>query len=93
MVAIFDVRVRADMLCLLNFSSPENSVRLPVVGGPHWIGLTHLRGVVWDPGIVCIPRLVLRCDCLCLITLYRDVLLYSRGQACMSALFLKDIGG
>ena len=65
LVAISDVRVRADILCLLHFSCPENSVRLPDVGGPHWIGLTQLRGVVSDPGIVCIPRLVLCCDCLC----------------------------
>ena len=81
------------MLCLLKFSSPGNSVRLPVVGGPHWIGLAHLRGVVWDPGIVCIPRLRLCCDCLCLIAVYRDVLLSICSQTYLSGLFLKDIGG
>ena len=92
MVAISDVRLRSGMLCLLNFSCPGNSVRLPVVGGPHWIGMAHLRGAVWDPGGVCKPHLVLSCDCLCLIALCRDILLYSRGQACLPALFLKDIG-
>ena len=42
------------------------------------------------PGI---PRLCLCCDCLCLIALYRDVLLFVRGQAYLSAPFLKVIGG
>ena len=68
-VAISDVRLRSGMLCLLNFSCPGNSVRLPVVGAPHWIDMAHLRGAVWDPGGVCKPRLVLCCDCLCLIAL------------------------
>ena len=81
------------MLCLLNFSSPGNSVHLPAVGGPHWRGLTHWRGIVWDPGIIGIPRLRLCCDGPCLIALCRDVLLFVRDQAYSSALFLKDIGG
>ena len=33
------------------------------------------------------------CDCLCLIALFRDVLLFVRGQADSSALVRKDIGG
>ena len=93
LVTISDVKMLDDMSYLLNFSSQGNYVRLPVVGGPHWIGLAHLRGVVWDPGIVCIPRLCLCCDCLCLIALYHDFLLFVLGQAYLSALFLKDIGG
>ena len=92
MVAISDVRVRSGMLCLLNFSCLGNSVRLPDVGELHWIGMAHSRGAVWDPGGVCMPRLMLCYDCLCLITLYQDILLYSHGQACLPALFLKDIG-
>ena len=90
---IADVRMCDDMLCLLNFSSPGNYVHLPVVGGPHWRGLTHCWGIVWDPGIVGIPHLRLCCDCLCLIALCRDVLLFVRGQAYSSSLFQKDIGG
>ena len=54
--------------------------------------MAHLQGAVWDPGVLCKPRLVLCCDCLCLVALYRDILLYSRGQTCLPALFLKDIG-
>ena len=42
---------------------------------------------------MCILSLVLCCDCICLITLYRDDLLCSRGQAYLSTLFLKDIDG
>ena len=57
-----------DMLCLLHFSSPENSVELPVVGGPDWMGLNHWQGIVWDPGIMGIPRLRLCYNCLCLIS-------------------------
>ena len=49
LVAISDVRVCADMLCLLQFSCPENSVQWPVVGEPHWIGLTPV-GVVAPVG-------------------------------------------
>ena len=55
-VVISDVKVRSGMLCLLNFSCPRNSVRLPVVGGPHWMGMANSRVAVWDPGFVCMPR-------------------------------------
>ena len=48
-ITISDGRWRDDMLCLLNFSSPGNSVYSPVVGGPDWRGLTHWRVIVWDP--------------------------------------------
>ena len=81
------------MLCLLIFSSPGNAVNfLPVVGGPDWRGLTHWRWIVWDPGIIGIPHLRLCCDYLCLITLFRDFLLFVRSQTDSSARFLKDIG-
>ena len=42
-----DGRWRDDILCLLHFSSPGNSVELPVVGGPDWKGLNHWQGNVW----------------------------------------------
>ena len=80
------------MLCLLIFSSPGNAVNLPVVDGPNWRGLTHWRGIVWDPGIIGMPHLRLCCDCLCLIALFRDVSLFVRGQTDSSAWFQKDIG-
>ena len=92
-ILISDGRWRDDMLCLLSFSSPGNSVNLPVVGGPDWRGLNHWRGIVWDPGIMGIPSLHLCYDCLCLIALFRDVPLFVRSQADLSALVLKDIGG
>ena len=76
-VAILDVKVRSDMLCLLNCSCPGNSVRLPVVGGPHWMGMAHSRGAFWDPGGVCMPRLMVCCDCL---ALYRNILLCDHGH-------------
>ena len=60
-ITISDGKRCDDMLCLLNFSSPENSMYLHVVGKPH-----HWRGIVRDPGIIGIPRLNLCCDCLCL---------------------------
>ena len=83
------------MLCFLNLSSPENAMYmyLHVVSKPHRRGLPHWGGIVWDPGIIGIPRLNLCCDCLCLIALCRDVLLFVRGQACLSALILMDISG
>ena len=62
------------------------------ISGPDWRGLTHWRRIVWDPGIIGIPHLRLCCDCLCLIALFRDVLLLVRGQTDSSARFLKDIG-
>ena len=43
-VAISDMRVHSGMLCLLNFTCPGNTVRMPVVGGPHWMGMAHSRG-------------------------------------------------
>ena len=61
---------------------------LPVVGRPDWKGLAHGRGIVWDPGIVGLPRLRLCCDCLCLIVLFRDVLFFVRGRTDSSARFL-----
>ena len=91
-VVISDVKVCSGMFCLLNFSCPGNSVRLPVVCRPHWMGMAHSRGAVWDLGGVCMPRLMVCCDCLGLITLYQNILLCDHGQACLPALYLKDIG-
>ena len=58
-----------------------------VADGPNWKGLAYGRGIVWDPGIVGLPRLRLFvcCDCLCLIPLFRDVLLFVRSQTDSSA--------
>ena len=86
-VAVSDVRVRSGMLCLLNFTCPGNSVRLPVVGGPHWMGMAHLWGVVWDLGGECMPRLRVCCDFLCLIALFRTILLCDHGQSCFFFFF------
>ena len=67
-------------------------MNLPVVGMPDWRGLTHWRGIVWDPVIIGVPRLRLCCDCLCLIALFRDVLLFVHDQTDSSARCLQDIG-
>ena len=56
-------------------------------------GLEGTDSLAGDPEIIGIPRLRLCCDCLCLIDLFRDVLLIVRGQPDSSALVLKDIGG
>ena len=45
-----------------------------------------------DPGIIGLPRLRPCCDCLCLVALFRDALLFVRGQTDSSARFMKDIG-
>ena len=91
-IMIFEEQYSDDMFCLLIFSSPGNVVSLPIADGPDWKGLAHGRGIVWDPGIVGLPRLRLCCDCLCLIPLFRDVLLFVCGQTDSSARFLKNIG-
>ena len=91
-ITISDGQWGEDLLCLLIFSSQGNAVNLPVVGGLDWRGLTHWRGIVWDPGIIGVPRLRLCYDCLCLITLFPNVLLFVRGQTDSSARCLKDIG-
>ena len=43
-----------------------------VLGGQ---GLDHWRGVIWDPGIVGQQCLHVCCDCLCLMALFRAVML------------------
>ena len=62
------------------------------MGEPDWKGLNHWQGIVWDPGSMGIPRLRLCYDCLCLISLFRDVLLFVCDQADSSTLVLTDIG-
>ena len=80
-VVISEERVHSGMLCLLNFTCQRNSVQLPAVCGPYWTGIAHSRGTVWDPGGVGMPRLILCCDCLCLIELFRNMLPYDRRQS------------
>ena len=38
------------------------------------------------------PRLIVCCDCLCLIALFRNILLCDRELSCLPTLVLKDIG-
>ena len=98
-IGILRLRLCCDCLCLIAlfrdvmlFVRVQTDSSLPVVGWPDWRGLTHWRGIVWDPGIIGILRLRLCCDCLCLIALFQDVMLFVRGQTDSSAQFLKDIG-
>ena len=91
-VAISEKRVRSGMMCLLNFKCRWNSVRLPVVCGPHLLGMACSRDTVWDPGGgVETLGLVACCDCLCLITLFRGILPYDLRRSCLPTLVLKDI--
>ena len=48
-------------------------------------GLGHCRGVVWDPGHVGGQCLHVCCDCLCVIALFRSVMLLVHDWAALSA--------
>ena len=49
-VAISGKRVRSGVMCLLDFNCQWNYVRLPVVCGPHLLGMACSQETVWDPG-------------------------------------------
>ena len=91
-VVISDERVSSGMLCLLNFTCQRNYVQLAGVCGPYWMGMGHSRGTVWDPGGVGTTRLMLCCDCLCLIELFQNMLPCDHRQLWLLTLILKDIG-
>ena len=78
-------------MCLLNFNCQWNSVRLPIVCGPHLLGMAGSRETVWEGGGVGTFRLVVCCDCLCLVDLFRGILPYDLRRSCLPNLFLKDI--
>ena len=61
---------------------------MPVVCGPHCLGMAYSRGAVWDPGGVGTLRLVVCCDCLCLINLFRE---NDLRCSCLPTLVLKDM--
>ena len=66
----------SDVLCLLRSSSSENAGVLSVVIRLDWRGLDHWRGIVWDPGIAGKRRLHMCYDCLCLIALFRNTMIF-----------------
>ena len=47
-------------------------------------GLDHWKGIVWDPGIVGQQCLHVCCDCLCLMGLFRDMMLLAHDWAAWS---------
>ena len=64
-----------EWLCLL-YSASSQSVRDDtIVIRLDGKGLDHWKGVVWDPGIVGQQCLHVCCDCLCLMALFRDMML------------------
>ena len=82
-----DVRIShgdTEWLCLL-YSASSGSARddtMPIrLDGK---GLDHWRGVVWDPGIVGQQCLHVCYDCLCLIALFREVMLLVHDRAAWS---------
>ena len=83
--------VRFGVMCLLGFNCQWNSIRFPVVFGPHLLGIACLWETIWDPGGVGTFRLVECYACLCLIALSRCILPYDLRRSCLPNLFLKDI--
>ena len=55
-------------------------------------GLGHCRGIAWDPGPVGGQCLHVRCDCLCVIALFRDVMLLIHDWAALSTWIGPGIG-
>ena len=49
-VAISGKRERSGVMCLLDFNSQWNSVRLPIVCGLQLLRMACSRETVWDPG-------------------------------------------
>ena len=73
-----------DWLCLLypaSSRSARDDTRAISLDGK---GLDHWNGVVWDPGIVGQQCLHVCCDCLCLMALFRDMMLLAHDWAAWS---------
>ena len=71
-------------LCLLYSASSGNSWDTSVAVGLDCKGLGHCRGIAWDPGPVGGRCLHVCCDCLCVIALFRDVMLLVHDWAALS---------
>ena len=80
-----------DILCLLRSSSSWNARDLSVVSGLDWRGLDHWGGIVWGPGIVGRRCLHVCYDCLCLIALFRDAMMFVHDWAALSTLIGTEI--
>ena len=80
-----------DVLCLLRSSSSGNAGDLSVVSGLDWRGLDHWRGIVWDPGSVGKLCLHVCYDCLCLIVLFRDAMMFVHDWAALATLICTEI--
>ena len=65
---------------------------ISVAAGLDCKGLDHWRGIVWDPGIVGKRCLHVCCDCLCLITLFRDAMILVHDWAALFTCFGSEIG-
>ena len=62
-------------LCLLCSLRSGNSGDNSVAAGVNCQGLGHCRGIIWDPSPVGGQCLHVCCDCLCVIALFRNVML------------------
>ena len=74
----------SDVLCLLRSSSSGNAGVCSVMNRLHWRGLDHWRGIIWDPGIVDKRCLHACYDCLYLIALFRDAMIFVHDWAALS---------
>ena len=64
---------------------------LSVVSRLDWRGLDHWRGIVWDPGIGDKCCLHVCYDCLGLIALFRDAMMFVHDWAALSTLIRTEI--
>ena len=71
-------------LCVLYSASSGSSWDNSVAAGLDCKGLGHWRGIAWDPGLVGGRCLHVCYDCLCVIALFRDVMLLVHNWAALS---------
>ena len=79
-------------LCLLSSTHLGHSGDNSVVAELNCKGLGHCRGIAWDPGPVGGQCLHVCCDCLCVIALFRDVMLLIHDWAALSTWIGPGIG-
>ena len=81
-----------EWLCLLYFARPGSTWDNSVEARVDCTGLDHWRGIVWDPGIVGQQCLCVCYDCLCLMALFCDAMLWVQDWAALSTSTGTDTG-
>ena len=79
-------------LCLLHFASPGKAWNNSVAARVDCRGLDHWRGFIWDPGIMGQQCLLVCYDCLCLMALCRDTMLFVHDWAALSMWTVAETG-